>query len=603
MIFILQPYVLIFVLGTILSYIVASIVLKRRPAPGWLPFFIFNAGATLWSFCWIMEIGSSDIPTAIFWAKLEYIGIVPSGVAWLAFTLDYNKIKWWRRPRNLILFSILPLATLCVAFTNELHGWLWSNIYYGFETIGKIIIWEHGFWFYITAFYQYALITAGIVVLWYFRRRRSREYLSQTLMLTATAVLPILANIVYLMGNGPTQRLDLTPFILGVSSLMYVLTIYRYNLFDISNTARNKTVESVPEGILVLDTDSKIVDINAATAKMSNNNKEFATGKTLSEIWPKLDTICSSLKAGRTFEFVEEKNGNTVYFEGSLTALFDKRGNQGGKLIVIQNITRRKIDQFKLEASYTKECELRVNLQEEVENRGKYTRALVHELKTPLTAILSSSELLESDLEDNLYKSLARNIRQASLNLEQRTNDLIDLACGEIGILRVEPESLDMSKLVKQIIMEMYPLAKKGGLSIESEIDDNLFVQGDKNRLSLVMTNLIGNAIKYTSKGKVTIRVHSDGLDTLLIQVEDTGRGMDKEQLMNLFDPFRRKAIGGQKYSGLGVGLALCKLYIELHKGKIWVDSARDRGSTISFSLPVYHENQVQCQMQNAVVL
>jgi PAS domain S-box-containing protein len=547
-----------------------------------------------------MEIGSSDIPTAIFWAKLEYIGIVPSGAAWLVFTLDYNKIKWWRRPRNLILFSILPLATLCVAFTNELHGWLWSNIYYGIETIGKIIIWEHGFWFYITAFYQYALITAGIFVLWYFRRRRSREYLSQTLMLTTTAVLPILANIIYLMGNGPTQRLDLTPFILGVSSLMYVLTIYRYNLFDISNIARNKTVESVPEGILILDTDSKIVDINAATTKMSNNTKEFATGKTLSEIWPKLGTICSSIDAGQTFEFVEEKNGNMVYFEGSLTILFDKRGHQGGKLIVIQNITRRKMDQFKLEASYTKECELRVNLQEEVENRGKYTRALVHELKTPLTAILSSSELLESELEDNLFKSLARNIRQASLNLEKRTNDLIELACGEIGILRVDHESLDMSELVKQIITGMDPLAKKGGLTIESEIDDNLFVLGDKNRLKFVMTNIIGNAIKYTFKGKVTIRVHTDGLDTLLIQVEDTGKGMESEQLMNLFDPYRRKAIGGQNYSGLGVGLALCKLYIELHKGKIWVDSARGRGSTISFSLPVYYENKVQCRMQKA---
>ena len=150
------------------------------------------------------------------------------------------------------------------------------------------------------------------------------------------------------------------------------------------------------------------------------------------------------------------------------------------------------------------------------------------------------------------------------------------------------------------MIHDMTPLAEHKGLSINVQITDNLLVQGDKNRLRQVLSSLIGNAIKYTSRGEVTIRALSNEADVIMVQVQDTGDGMDREKLANIFDPYRRKPTGGQKYGGLGIGLALSRIYVELHKGRIWVESTPGVGTTISFSIPLYKEKKI-CPIETLI--
>jgi two-component system, OmpR family, aerobic respiration control sensor histidine kinase ArcB len=265
-----------------------------------------------------------------------------------------------------------------------------------------------------------------------------------------------------------------------------------------------------------------------------------------------------------------------ITFEGSTASI-----------VTIRDITERKMNRLQLEALYNEERQLRNSLQEEIENRSKYTRALVHELKTPLTAILSSSELLEAEIQDKILLALIKNVRSASLTLEHRTNELIELACGEIGILNVEYELLDLAKLTREIAEEIKPLISEKGLALITEISDELIVKGDLKRLSQVIANLLRNAVKYTNHGKIIIRAASNDSDMILVQITDTGCGIEKKQMEHLFDPYRRPAQGGLNYSGLGMGLALSKLYIELHKGKIWAESEPGRGSIFSFSIPL----------------
>ena len=116
-------------------------------------------------------------------------------------------------------------------------------------------------------------------------------------------------------------------------------------------------------------------------------------------------------------------------------------------------------------------------------------------------------------------------------------------------------------------------------------------MQGDSSRLRQVMTNLLSNAIKFTEKGTIRVKASQPDTDFLLVQVEDTGRGIDKEQMEDLFDPYRRKTNLGQDTGGLGIGLALSKIFVELHKGKIWAESLPGRGSTFSFTLPLDKDN------------
>jgi signal transduction histidine kinase len=260
--------------------------------------------------------------------------------------------------------------------------------------------------------------------------------------------------------------------------------------------------------------------------------------------------------------------------------------------MVLRDITERKLTQRKLETLYSEERRLSNSLQEEIDKRSKYTRALVHELRTPLTSILASSELLESEINDSILSALVKNIRRASLNLEQRINELIELARGEIGMLKINPMPLDMSELIREIVSEMTPVASGKGLAMVSEIPDLPLVQGERSRLRQVMTNLLSNAIKFTNKGTVTVRASKYGSDLILVQVQDTGRGIDKEQMEDLFDPYRRKTNTGWEMGGLGIGLALSKIFIDLHKGRIWAESTPGSGSIFSFTIPIVTDSK-----------
>jgi len=102
-----------------------------------------------------------------------------------------------------------------------------------------------------------------------------------------------------------------------------------------------------------------------------------------------------------------------------------------------------------------------------------------------------------------------------------------------------------------------------------------------------VLFNLLGNSLKFTSRGQITIRSRYYGDNFLLTQVEDTGKGIETEDLENLFDPYQRNTKRETTSGGLGIGLALCKQYIQLHNGKIWAESALGKGTTISFAIPL----------------
>jgi signal transduction histidine kinase len=119
-------------------------------------------------------------------------------------------------------------------------------------------------------------------------------------------------------------------------------------------------------------------------------------------------------------------------------------------------------------------------------------------------------------------------------------------------------------------------------------------VLGDKGRLRQVLINLLSNSLKYTDKGSVTMRAGLLDEASVMVQVEDTGRGIDKEQMEHLFDPYRRKNPDSERLGGLGIGLALSKIFIDLHKGKIWAESTPGKGTTISFTVPIARDSAGQ---------
>ena len=145
-----SPYVVLLSLGAATAVVLAYLVFKRRHSPGAKPLVVLSIAASVWSLGYALELGSNTESIKILWAKAQYPGIVTIPTAWLAVTLDYTGRSRWLAPRYLALGAILPLVTLLLAWTNEAHGLIWSNV--SLSTSGSLLVLdlEHGgaFWAY-----------------------------------------------------------------------------------------------------------------------------------------------------------------------------------------------------------------------------------------------------------------------------------------------------------------------------------------------------------------------------------------------------------------------------------------------------------------------
>ncbi|MFQ5996799.1 MAG: ATP-binding protein [Dehalococcoidales bacterium] len=300
------------------------------------------------------------------------------------------------------------------------------------------------------------------------------------------------------------------------------------------------------------------------------------------------------LSRSRTLELeVKRKDGSTIWVEAQMTPLRTQDGQAIGILGAARDITERKRAEEKLQELYSKEKDLRQELEEEISKRIEFTRALVHELKTPITPVLASSELLLQKLEDKPLLNLAENISQGASNLNQRIDELLDLARGEIGMLQLNAEPIDPLPLLQRIVNEEMSVALHNNQSLNVELPSSLpTVWADEVRFRQVVLNLMNNAFKFTPpEGTITLRAKEDGAN-LIVEVQDTGRGISKEEQQRLFKPYHRLESDRERLSGLGLGLSLSKKLVELHGGKIWVKSEKGKGSTFGFSIPLETTDQ-----------
>ena len=287
------------------------------------------------------------------------------------------------------------------------------------------------------------------------------------------------------------------------------------------------------------------------------------------------------------------KDGSAVWLEIKSAFLPGQGSRPAGFVGVARDITDRKRADEKLQELYNEERKLRQELETEMRRRIEFNRALVHELKTPLTPILASSDALVAEFQEGPLLSLARNINRGASNLNERIDELLDLAKGEIGMLKLELKPMDPLPLLREVAGGMVPVASSDGLSLFLKLPPSLpLVRADEARLRQIVVNLLDNAFKFTPEGgKITVGAKKRGAN-LIVEVQDTGCGITKEEQQRIFQPYYRLESDRERFGGLGLGLALSKTLVDLHGGKIWVKSEKGKGSTFSFSLPLTATNQ-----------
>jgi len=220
----------------------------------------------------------------------------------------------------------------------------------------------------------------------------------------------------------------------------------------------------------------------------------------------------------------------------------------------------------------------------------RFVDTLSHELKTPLTSIIAAAGLLAEELEaghDESHQKLIQTIIHNANTLETRLAELLDIVKTGSGKLQLQYEPVDMKSLIIGTCQQISPMLRGKKHKLSTDLPESLpIIRGDGQRLEQVLLNLLTNAAKFTPEGgSIVVRARLDDAN-LVIEVQDNGIGIAREEQSRLFKPYSRLSSDRQRHPGLGLGLALAKQVVELHGGKIWINSEPGKGSTFSFSIP-----------------
>ncbi|MBU3186215.1 HAMP domain-containing sensor histidine kinase [Clostridium estertheticum] len=223
--------------------------------------------------------------------------------------------------------------------------------------------------------------------------------------------------------------------------------------------------------------------------------------------------------------------------------------------------------------------------------KNEFISSISHELRTPLTSIKGwALTLKRKEFTDEVKKTEALNIIvEESERLSLMVEDLLDLSRFQAGRITLHIDKIDISQILKNIIMEFQPRAQKSGITLIYNAEETVFIDGDKNRLKQVFINILDNALKFSSRGGAVYIGQVEKKESLTITISDKGIGISEEDLKSITKKFYK---GNSKKSGSGLGLAISNEIINLHKGDLVVSSDYGNGTKVEVKLPRNRQNR-----------
>lgn len=676
---------------------------RKRGTPGASLFAILMLLIAIWGGSYFLSvIAGTNLNAKIFWSNIEYIGVVMTPVVWLIFSIEYAGRERWFTHRRLFMLSVIPLLSLIVMFTNPLHKRFWTD----FHAVQVGPLWvlssDFGPFFWLHAAYSYFLILLGFALMLRTLVRQIAVYRGQIAGILIGLSAPLLSSIVTLSGVLKVP-LDLTPFSFTITGLVLAWTLFRFRLFDLTPIAREMIIESMQDGMIVLDAQNRVIDLNPAAGEILGLNASQIVGKTARALFrDRLDLLARfQANTSGTDEISLGDPQHQHHYELHLFPLHTRQGNMIGQVITARDITARKeaeqvvrLQTAALDAAanaivitdrngniqwvnpaftaltgYTSEEVLgqhtrilrsgqhdstfyknlwdTVNAgkiwQGEVINRRKdgtlymesqtitplineqgevfrfiaikqdvtelvntRDRALEasrfksellarvsHELRTPLGAIIGYAELLHSGLYGALtdaQQKVVLEVVDSAKHLTQMVNELLEEAQLDAHALKLHAQPLSPHELLQTLATRMGVLAQNKGLTLTTSLAPDVPPQlmGDLPRLQQILINLIGNAIKFTPAGTISVRIYLPESSRWAIDVQDTGPGIPINAQKYIFEPFRQ--VDGtmtREHGGSGLGLSIAKRLIELMGGEIYLISEIGQGSLFSVYLPL----------------
>lgn len=608
-------------LSATLCAMVAFLVWRRRQAPGALPLAILIMGTGIWSLAYAISMLYTTLAGQLFWVNLMYLGVVLVPGSWLLFALEYTGQSTQVRVKQIMFLLIEPVLTLVLTWTNDLHGLFRYNTYLAQTNYALILQSELGLAFWVHTLYSYALILIGILLMLRYILRMPKAYRQQASIALLGMLTPLIGNILYLGGLFPFPEIDITPFAFSISGTFLAWDLLRHRLFDLIPIARDKIIEGMEDGVIVIDTQYRIVDVNPAALRLVDAKAEDFIGKTVDEVYadyPELLDRYREMLLGR-----DEITVGPITLDISISPLLDKRGYLNGRILVLRDISAYKqattelqrqndklsalalanaelyesVQQELAERKHTEEALQQAKEVAEMANRAKsrFLANMSHELRTPLNAILGYSSLMKLEAAENNdthYMQDLTRIEDAGRQLLELISNTLDLSRIEAERFELFVESFDLFEFIQSTANTARPLIERQHntlvLHVSSELDT---ISSDRLRLRQVLLNLLSNAAKFTEHGEIVFsaeRVQQADGETVCFRVSDTGIGMSPEQQKGLFQEFYQVDDSPtRRYGGSGLGLVISRRLCQIMGGTMDMQSQLGKGTSFIVTLPL----------------
>lgn len=351
------PYIWPLLISTITSMVVIAIAWNRRDVPGSLPLIFMSGCVFQWSLCNVFELVSIQLVTKLFWANLQYLGILALPVMWLVFALEYTGRDKWLTRRNFVLLLIVPAITFILAWTNEFHGLIRYNV--RLDTAGpfSVVAKEYGIWFKMQIIYSYMLLFMGTFILMQALFRPPHFYRKQAMFLLVGVLTPWIGNIVYVSGFNLVSRLDITPPAFAISGLIILLSICHFKLLDMMPIARDIMFEDMSDGIVALNALNRIVDVNPAIEKITGYTSVNLIGQKLTDIiQPSSFNLANYLgdQEKLQIEIVLGEKEKKCHYALAVCPIHNRKRNVVGRVVIFREISKQKYAEMALQESKQK---------------------------------------------------------------------------------------------------------------------------------------------------------------------------------------------------------------------------------------------------------
>lgn len=510
------PQIWLSVLSVLFLFGLAFLALRHRHVAGAVPFAIACLFSTLWAACSVLEYSAVDFATKLFWFKAQVFFKLPATTAITCFVLEYAWPGRWLTRRNLVLLSIVPLAAIGVTLTDNLNHLMWIGFEYGQSVVPQLNLAGK-------FFIAYAIglgILNILVFLWLFVR--SPEHRWPVLIM---AFGQVVTRVLYVLEVDQIVRTDLPLDMFGIvfTFLMYIIALFGFHLLDPIPLAMQMVITQMCDGMLVLDSEGKLTNMNPAAQKILACTKKRCLRKPILELMPDYQEEISSLLTGNLAqtEIHIEQNQQDFYYVLQVSAIKDWHEVELGHLLLLRDITSEKHAQAKIIEQQRSLATLkeRSRIARDLHDNLGQVVAFVNTQGQAIRRLLSQGDISSADAQVARLVEAAQeadmDIRESLLGLRVAISEQGFFPALSQYLAQYEKNYAIQTKLIKPTYLE------------ECRLDPQVETQ-----LLGILQEALTNARKHAKAHNIEVKFEP-GLGWTNVTIKDDGQGFDTNTLSN----------------------------------------------------------------------